>query len=107
VASDQARQHYQDGQRSPETDRRRSSMELSSSAGHLGWVAAKRQQSVSEEAKEIAWKAQTPAVQAIRETGGQGQRQRKIVTAAGRELLGFIWAIGTKAEATARQRMAA
>jgi transposase len=33
--------------------------------------------------------------------------KRKIVTAVGRELLGFNWAIGTKAEATVMQRIAA
>ena len=33
--------------------------------------------------------------------------KRKIITAVGRELLGFIWAIGTKAEATVMQRIAA
>ena len=37
--ADSTRQHHQDGQRAPETDRRRSSMELSSSSCHLGWVA--------------------------------------------------------------------
>ena len=36
-----------------------------------------------------------------------GKDQRKIITAVGRELLGFVWAIGTKAEAAARQRIAA
>jgi hypothetical protein len=35
-----------------------------------------------------------------------GKDQRKIVTAVGRELLGFIWAIGTRAEATVKQQMA-
>ncbi len=30
--------------------------------------------------------------------GAAGKDQRKIVTAVARELLGFIWAIGTKAE---------
>jgi transposase len=36
-----------------------------------------------------------------------GKDKRKIVTAIGRELLGFIWAIGTKAETAAGQRIAA
>ncbi len=35
-----------------------------------------------------------------------GKDQRKIVTAVGRELLGFIWAIGVKAETATRQTMA-
>jgi hypothetical protein len=29
----------------------------------------------------------------------QGKEKEKVVTALGRELLGFIWAIGVKAEA--------
>jgi transposase len=32
---------------------------------------------------------------------------RKIVTAVARELLGFIWAIGTRAETVASQQIAA
>jgi hypothetical protein len=36
-----------------------------------------------------------------------GKDKRKIVTAVGRELLGFIWGIGAKAEATVMQRIAA
>jgi hypothetical protein len=36
-----------------------------------------------------------------------GKEHRKIITALGRELLGFIWAIGIKAEATYTQQMAA
>jgi hypothetical protein len=36
-----------------------------------------------------------------------GKDQRKIITAVGRELLGFIWAIGVKAETADPQKMAA
>jgi len=36
-----------------------------------------------------------------------GKDQRKIMTAVGRELLGFIWAIGIKAEAACQQQLAA
>jgi hypothetical protein len=36
-----------------------------------------------------------------------GKDQRKIVTAIGRELLGFIWAIGRQAETAALQHRAA
>ena len=39
--------------------------------------------------------------------GAAGKDQRKIVTAVARELLGFIWAIGTRAETVARQGIAA
>jgi transposase len=67
----------------------------------------KRQQNVSEEAKEIAWKAQHRLHKRYARLAATGKDKRKIVTAVGRELLGFIWAIGTKAETTVRQRMAA
>jgi len=33
----------------------------------------------------------------------RGKEQRKTMTAVARELLGFIWAIGIKAEAACRQ----
>jgi transposase len=36
-----------------------------------------------------------------------GKDKRKITTTVARELLGFIWAIGTRAETVAKQRMAA
>jgi transposase len=39
--------------------------------------------------------------------GAAGKDQRKIVTAVARELLGFIWAIGIRAETAATQRIAA
>jgi transposase len=37
----------------------------------------------------------------------RGKEQRKTMTAIARELMGFIWAIGIKAEAACRQQMAA
>jgi transposase len=39
--------------------------------------------------------------------GAAGKDQRKVVTAVARELLGFIWAIGTRAETVASQQVAA
>ena len=39
--------------------------------------------------------------------GATGKPQGKIITAVARELLGFIWAIGIKAETTITQRAAA
>ena len=59
----------------------------------------RRQESISEEAKEIAWKAQHRLHKRYMKLGAAGKDQRKIVTAVARELLGFIWAIGTRAEA--------
>jgi transposase len=67
----------------------------------------KRQQSASEGANEIAWKAQHRLHKRYARLAAAGKDKRKIVTAVARELLGFIWAIGTKAEATIIQQRAA
>ncbi len=64
----------------------------------------KRQKAVPEEIKEMAWKAQLRLHKRYARLAAAGKDQRKIVTAVGRELLGFIWAIGVKAEAPARRR---
>jgi transposase len=73
----------------------------------VGPALRKRQEGVPEEIKEIAWKAQHRLHKRYMRLAAAGKDQRKIITAVGRELLGFIWAIGTKAEAATRQRMAA
>jgi transposase len=73
----------------------------------VGPALGKRQQGVAEEIKEIAWKAQHRLHKRYSRLAAAGKDQRKVITAVGRELLGFIWAIGIKAEAAAKQRMAA
>ncbi|MGH6869508.1 MAG: transposase, partial [Methylocella sp.] len=73
----------------------------------IGPGLRKRQQGVAEEIKEIAWKAQVRLHKRYGRLLAAGKDQRKIVTAVGRELLGFIWAIGTQAEAAGQQKMAA
>ena len=53
----------------------------------------------SKEVKAIAWKAQTSASigRYVRQLTARGKVQApKAVTAVGRELLGFIWAIGVR-----------
>ncbi len=67
----------------------------------------KRQKDVPEPIKEIAWKAQLRLHKRYARLAAAGKDQRKIVTAVGRELLGFIWAIGVKVETAARQSIAA
>jgi transposase len=67
----------------------------------------KRQKSISEEVKEIAWKAQHWLHKRYMRLAAAGKDKRKITTAVVRELLGFIWAIGTRAETTVSQRIAA
>ena len=73
----------------------------------VGPALRKRQEGLPEEIKEIAWKAQHRLHKRFSRLSAAGKDRRKIVTAVGRELLGFIWAIGIKAEATASQRIAA
>ena len=73
----------------------------------VGPALRKRQEGVPEEIKEIAWKAQHRLHKRYMRLAAAGKDQRKIVTAVGRELLGFIWAIGTRAEAACKQKSAA
>jgi transposase len=73
----------------------------------VGPALRKRQQGVPEQIKEIAWKAQHRLHQRYMRLSVAGKDQRKIITAVGRELLGFIWAIGVRAEAVNQEKMAA
>lgn len=73
----------------------------------IGPALRKRQEGVAEEIKEIAWKAQHRLHKRYSRLSAAGKDRRKIITAVGRELLGFIWAIGVKAEKAASQPMAA
>ena len=58
----------------------------------------KRQEGLSEEVKEIAWKAQHRLCSRYRRLTAKGKLRQKVMTAIGRELLGFIWAIGIQVE---------
>jgi transposase len=73
----------------------------------IGPALRKRQEGVPEEIKEIAWKAQHRLHKRYMRLAAAGKDQRKIITAVGRELLGFIWAVGMQAEVATRQQMAA
>jgi len=64
----------------------------------IGATLRKRQQGIREEVKEIAWKAQHRLHKRYRSLTVAGKNRQKTVTALGRELLGFIWAIGMKVE---------
>lgn len=59
----------------------------------------KRQKGQSEEIIEIAWKAQVRLCRRYQRLMAKGKAKNKVVTAIGRELLGFIWAIAVKVEA--------
>jgi transposase len=58
----------------------------------------KRQQGLSEEIKQISWKAQHRLYDRYRRLSGRGLPPQKMITAIGRELIGFIWDVGIRAE---------
>lgn len=53
---------------------------------------------ISDEVKQIAWKAQHRLHKRYKAMLARGKNKNQIVTALGRELLGFIWAIATATE---------
>lgn len=59
---------------------------------------APRQRNQSETVKAIAWKAQHRLHARYRRLVDRGKSNQQAVTAVGRELIGFIWAIGMEAE---------
>ena len=64
----------------------------------VGEKLRKRHQGIPADIIEIAWKAQNRLHKRYVKLAMAGKDQRKVVTAVGRELLSFIWAIGVKAE---------
>lgn len=70
----------------------------------LGHTLRKRQAEVDPAVKEIAWKAQHRLCSRYRRLIGKGKPKQHVITAVGRELLGFMWAIGTRIEQTAREQ---
>jgi transposase len=74
----------------------------------IGAALAARQkdlrEDLSEEVKEIAWKAQHRLHSRYSKLSAKGKTKQKVVTAVGRELLGFVWAIGTHVERAVSSR---
>lgn len=69
---------------------------------HRPWVGGallQRQQGLEPEIKEIAGKAQWRLHTRYKKLAAGGKNKNRIVTAIGRELLGFIWAIAVRTEA--------
>ena len=64
--------------------------------GHL--LRRQKDLAISEEVKNIAWKAQQRLHKRYKTMDGRGKNKNQIVVALGRELLGFIWEIGVKTE---------
>lgn len=63
----------------------------------------RRQQGLSDEVQAIAWRAQHRLHNRYRHLRGRNKESQKVVTAIGRELLGFIWAIGVQIEKEQKQ----
>ena len=72
----------------------------------IGGTLRKRQATLSEAVKAIGWKAQLRLHGRYRKLLGRGKCQQQVVTAVGRELLGFIWAIGVTVEREQRKTAA-
>jgi transposase len=62
---------------------------------------------ISDEVKQIAWKAQHRLNKSYKTMSARGKNKNQIVTALGRELLGFIWAIATNVEKQQQAQAAA
>jgi len=62
---------------------------------------------ISDEVKQIAWKAQYRLNKRYKAMSARGKNKNQIVTALGRELLGFIWAIATSVEKQQQAQAAA
>jgi transposase len=67
---------------------------------NLGATLIARQSGQSEVIKAIAWRAQQRLHARYRALLARGKTRQKVITALGRELLGFIWAIGCELERT-------
>jgi transposase len=72
----------------------------------VGGALLKRQQGLDAEIKDLAWKAQWRLYHRYCKLAARGKNKNQIVTAVGRELLGFIWAIGVRTESRAAARAA-
>jgi transposase len=64
----------------------------------VGAALRKRQVPASAEVKAIAWKAQHRLHGRYRALTARGKCRQQVITAIGRELLGFVWAIGVHVE---------
>ncbi len=70
---------------------------------NLSPALKKRQAVVSEEVKEISWKAQHRLYGRYRRLVSKGKLPQQAITAVARELVGFIWGIGVHVEGQMRK----
>lgn len=64
----------------------------------IGTELRKRQQGLTPQVTGIAWKAQHRLNDRYRKLAGRDVPKQKVITAVGRELLGFVWAIALEVE---------
>jgi transposase len=62
----------------------------------IGQAIMRRQQSIATSIREIAWKAQIRLCARYRRMLARGKKKTIVITAIARELVGFIWAIGSQ-----------
>lgn len=65
----------------------------------VGGYLLKRQQGLDQDILDLAWKAQWRLHTRYKKLAAAGKKKPQIVTAIGRELLGFMWAIAVRTEA--------
>jgi transposase len=68
-----------------------------------GILQRQKNLALDEEVKKIAWKAQQRLYKRYTALAARGKNKNQIVTAVGRELLGFIWAIAVHTERQRKQ----
>jgi hypothetical protein len=73
-------------------------LQFQQSAGHRPAALKKRQRAVPDHINELAWKAQHRLHRRYVALSARGKPHSKVVTAVGRELLGFIWAVAVRVE---------
>ena len=71
-----------------------------STPAHVTGFLLRRQKNLelSDEVKAIAWKAQQRLHKRYKTSTLRGKNKNQTVTAVGREMLGFIWAIARQSE---------
>lgn len=70
----------------------------------LGAALKQRQRGLSTDVVEIGWKAQHRLHRRYAALAAKGKPHCKVITAIGRELLGFVWAIATRVEQAHAQK---
>jgi hypothetical protein len=106
VASERGAKTSRSRQRAIPTNRRGTCKELSCSTLHLVRIAQTAGEHFQRSEKNCV-EGTTLADKRHRKQAAVSKDQRRIATAVARELLGFIGAIGTRAETIPRQRAAA